>query len=226
VNPLLPNIKIEVPLGIYLKDPATTALGQKIIEHSIILIEDIGFEDFNFKKLGMVINSNESSIYRYFESKHKLLIYLTSWYWSWIEYQIVLETYSLNSNTQKLKKALEIVTRTTKQDNDYSHIDEVLLNKIVINENSKSYLTKTVDSENKEGFFTPYKRVVYRISEIITACNNNYKYSLSLASSVVEGALHQHFLKSHFKTITNCNSKNTPTDFFTNLVLNTIKING
>ena len=92
MNPLLPNIKIEVPLGIYLKDPETSALGKKIVEHSILLIEEIGFEDFNFKKLGQLISSNESSIYRYFESKHKLLIYLTSWYWSWIEYQLVLET--------------------------------------------------------------------------------------------------------------------------------------
>lgn len=226
MNPLLPNIKIEVPLGIYLKDPETSALGKKIVEHSILLIEEIGFEDFNFKKLGQLISSNESSIYRYFESKHKLLIYLTSWYWSWIEYQLVLETYSITDNKEKLKKAIEIVTRTTKQDNNYSHIDEVLLNKIVINENSKSYLTKRVDTQNQEGFFIPYKRVVYRISEIITTCKSDYPYSLSLASSIVEGSLHQHFLKSHFKTITNCDTNNTPTDFFTNLVLNTIQING
>ena len=226
MNPLLPNIKIEIPKTIYLKDPETSVLGKKIIEHSIILIEEVGFEDFNFKKLGLAISSNESSIYRYFESKHKLLIYLTSWYWSWIEYQLVLETYSITNLEDKLKKAIEIVTRTTKQDNNYSHINEVLLNKIMINENSKSYLTKSVDTENKEGYFMPYKRVVYRISEIISDCNSSYSYSLSLASSIVEGALHQHFLKSHFKTITNCDAKNTPTIFFTNLVLNTIRING
>ncbi|MCL5127725.1 MULTISPECIES: TetR/AcrR family transcriptional regulator [unclassified Algibacter] len=226
MNVLLPNIKIEMPPGIYLKDPETSPLGKKIIKNSIILIQDIGFEGFNFKKLGLQIDSNESSIYRYFESKHKLLIYLTSWYWSWIEYQLVLETHSINSNEEKLKKAIEIVTRTTKQDNNYSHIDEVLLNKIIINENSKSYLTKKVDTENKEGFFMPYRRVVYRISEIILVYNNTYTYSLSLASSILEGSLYQHFLKSHFKTITNCDTKNTPTDFFTNLVLKTIQING
>ncbi|WP_147678732.1 TetR/AcrR family transcriptional regulator [Algibacter pacificus] len=226
MDSLLSNIKINIPPGIYLKDPETSELGKKIIEHSIILIQDIGFEDFNFKKLGGVIGSNESSIYRYFESKHKLLIYLTSWYWSWIEYQLVLEIFSITNAEEKLKKAIEIVTRTTKQDSKYSHINEVLLNKIVIYENSKSYLTKSVDTENKEGFFMSYKRVVYRISEIISQCNSTYQYSLSLASSIVDGALHQHFIKSHFKTITNCNTKNTPTHFFTNLVLNTIKIHG
>ena len=47
---LLSNIKIEIPSGIYIKDPETSDLGKRIIENSIILIEKIGFEKFNFKK--------------------------------------------------------------------------------------------------------------------------------------------------------------------------------
>ncbi|WP_111707719.1 TetR/AcrR family transcriptional regulator [Lutibacter citreus] len=222
---ILSNIKIEIPQGIYLKDPESSTLGKKIIENSIVLIVEIGFEDFNFKKLGKLICSNESSIYRYFESKHMLLVYLTSWYWSWIEYQLVLETYSINNNEEKLKKAIEIVTRTTKEDTNFSHINEVLLNQIVINENSKSYLTKNVDTENKDGCFMSYKRVVTRLSEIISSYNNVYNYNLSLASTIIEGALHQHFMKTHFKSITNCNSKNTPTIFFTDLALKLLLLN-
>lgn len=150
---LLSNIKIEIPTGIYLKDPESSTLGKKIIENSIILLEEIGFEDFNFKKLGANIGSNESSIYRYFESKHKLLMYLTAWYWGgWVEYQLVIETYSITDTTEKLKKAIEVVTKTTEQDNKYSHINEVLLNSIIINENSKVYYTKDVDEDNKEAF--------------------------------------------------------------------------
>jgi AcrR family transcriptional regulator len=219
---LLSNLKIELPEGIYLKDPESSTLGKKIIENSIVLIEEIGFEAFNFKKLGQLIGSNESSIYRYFESKHKLLVYLTSWYWSWIEYQLMIETYSISDTSIKLKKAIEIVTRTTKQDSNYSHVNEVLLNEIVINENSKSYLTKNVDTENKDGCFMSYKRVVQRLSLIISAYNSKYKFSLSLASTIIEGALHQHFIKNHFKSITNCNSKTTPTSFFTDLALKTV----
>jgi hypothetical protein len=219
---LLLNFKIEIPKGIYLKDPESSALGKKIIENSIVLIENTGFEDFNFKKLGLTISSNESSIYRYFESKHKLLIYLTSWYWTWIEYQLVIETYSINKPKDKLIKAIEIVTRTTKKDSNYNHINEVLLNQIVINENSKSYLTKNVDSENKEGFFISYKRVVNRFSEIISVFNKDYHFNLSLASTIIEGALHQHFIKNHFKSITNCNNEATPTHFFTNIALQTL----
>lgn len=220
---LLSNIKIDVPSGTYLKNPESSELGKKILTHSIILIDDIGFEGFNFKKLGARIESNESSIYRYFESKHNLLIYLTSWFWGWLEYQLVIETYSLNNTQDKLVKAIEVLTRTTKEDNAFTHINEIILHKIVINENSKSYLTKDVDEENNEGFFMPYKRVIKRFSEIISEYNPHYKYPLSLASSVVQGALHQQFVKEHFKTITNFDNTNTPKQFFTDLVLKTLK---
>ena len=71
---LFSNIKIQVHSAIYIKDPETTELGRKILKESIILIDDIGFENFTFKKLGEKIGSNESSIYRYFENKHRLLI--------------------------------------------------------------------------------------------------------------------------------------------------------
>lgn len=222
MDKLLSSIKIEVPSAIYLKDPETSALGKKIIENSIIQIEAMGFEDFNFKKLGQFIGSNESSIYRYFESKHKLLIYLSSWYWSWIEYQLVIETFSIHKPKDKLYKAIEVVTRTTKQDNNYSHINEVLLNTIIINENSKSYLTKDVDSGNKEGHFMPYKKVVQRLSEIISTFNCTYAYPLSLASTIVESALHQQFIKIHFKSITNCSELITPTEFFQDLTFKTL----
>ena len=222
MDKLLSNIKVEVPEGIYLKNPESSELGKKIVQNSIILIDEIGFESFNFKKLGSLIGSNESSIYRYFESKHKLLIYLSSWYWRWLEYQLVIETFSIKDNKEKLEKAVEIVTRTTKEDQNFSHINEVLLNKIIINENSKSYLTKSVDSENKQGYFLPYKRVVRRLANIISEYNSGYEFPLSLASSVAEGALHQQFMTQHFTSITNCNESVTPTHFYSHLVIKTL----
>ncbi|WP_066218194.1 TetR/AcrR family transcriptional regulator [Formosa haliotis] len=219
---LLSNIKIEVPPGIYIKNPESSTLGKRIITQSIQLIEAQGFENFNFKKLGLALGSNESSIYRYFESKHKLLIYLTSWYWGWIEYQLVLETYSITQPEEKLKKAIKVVTRTTKEDTTFSHINEVMLNRIVINENSKSYLTKDVDIENEDGYFIAYKRVVYRLAEMISEYNASYSYALSLSSTIIEGGLHQQFIKIHFKSITNCNANTTPSDFFTDVTLKTL----
>ena len=223
MDSLLKNIKIEVPNGLFLKDPESSELGKKIIQHSIELLNEIGFENFNFKKLGEHIGSNESSVYRYFESKHKLLTYLCSWYWLWLEHQLLIETHSIKNSKEKLIKAIEVVTKTSKEDKNFSHINEILLNKIIINENSKSFLTKNVDTKNKEGFFLPYKRVVKRLAHIITEYNPNYKFALSLASAVTVGALHQHFLSSHFSTITNCSDTVSPTEFYKNLIINTLK---
>lgn len=221
---LLSNLKIAVPEKIYVKDPESSALGKRIIEHSILLINDIGFDSFTFKKLGKIIGSNESSIYRYFESKHKLLLYLSSWYWAWIEYQLVFETHSINNSKDKLKKAIDIVCRTTKEDSNFSHINEVVLNRIIINENSKSFLTKEVDQENKDGYFIIYKRVVYRLRDMISGTSPKYKFSASLASTIIEGSLHQHFLKDHFESMTDCKDDVSPSDFYINLTLNTLKL--
>lgn len=220
---LLSNLKIAVPEKIFLKDPESSGLGKRIIEHSILLIDEIGFDSFTFKKLGAKIGSNESSIYRYFESKHKLLLYLTSWYWAWIEYQMVFATHNIPDHTEKLYKGIEVVTRTIKEDVAFTHINEVVLNRIIINEYSKSYLTKEVDSENKEGYFVVYKRVVKRLSEMISNVNSDYEFPASLASTIVEGALHQHFLKAHFRSITDCGKDVTPTEFFLNLTQKVLK---
>ena len=222
MDSLLSNLKIAVPEKIYVKDPESSTLGKRIVEHSIILIDDIGFDSFTFKKLGTLIGSNESSIYRYFESKHKLLLYLSSWYWAWIEYQLVFETHSLNLS-DKLEKAIEIVTRTIKKDSKFSHINEIVLNRIMVNENSKSFLTKEVDQENKDGYFIIYKRIVHRLRDMIKMIQPDYKFPSSLASTILEGGLHQHFLKDHFTSITDCNEGLSPTDFFKTLVLNTLK---
>ena len=151
---LLQTVKIRINEKIYVKDPESSDLGRRIVENSILMINDMGFENFTFKKLGIKIGSNESSIYRYFENKHKLLLYLTSWYWGWLEYQLVFATNGIADSREKLARAIEIVTKNTEEDNAFSHINEVLLNRIVINEYSKSYLTKEVDTENKEGYLS------------------------------------------------------------------------
>ena len=220
---ILSNIVISVNDKLYVKNPETSDLGKKIIEQSILLIDEIGFENFTFKKLGEKINSNESSIYRYFESKHKLMLYLSSWYWGWIEYKLVFATNNVINPLEKLKKAILIVTEKVTDDSATAHINEAILNKIIVQEFTKTLLTKEVDEENKEGFFIVYKRIINRIIEIINEVNPDYTFAKSLASSIVEGALHQHFLKEHLKTITSCNETTSVTDFYIDLVTKTLR---
>jgi AcrR family transcriptional regulator len=220
---ILSNITISVNEKLYVKNPDTSDLGKKIIEQSILLIDEIGFENFTFKKLGEKISSNESSIYRYFENKHKLMLYLSSWYWGWIEYKLVFATSNIINPMEKLKKAITIVTEKVNDDTATAHINEAILNKIIIQEFTKTLLTKEVDEENKEGFFIVYKRIINRIITMINEVNPDYAFAKSFSSSIVEGALHQHFLKNHLKTITNCNEKTTVTDYYIDLVEKTLR---
>ncbi|WP_036157093.1 MULTISPECIES: TetR/AcrR family transcriptional regulator [Maribacter] len=225
MDQLMQSVQIKINEKLFLKNPESSELGKKIVEISIQMINEMGFEKFTFKKLGVQIGSNESSIYRYFENKHKLLVYLTSWFWGWMEYQLVFATYGIQNPKEKLLKSILIITREIKEDSAFSHINEVSLNKIVINEYSKSYLTKEVDTENKEGFYIIYKRLVGRLADMISEVDESYEYPLSLASTILENGLHQHYLKEHFPTLTDCNKKVTPTQYLTHLVFNTLKQN-
>jgi AcrR family transcriptional regulator len=219
---LLSNFKITINEKLYIKDPETSDLGRNILKNSIILIDEIGFEAFTFKKLGEKINSNESSIYRYFENKHKLLVYLSSWYWTWMEYRLVFATTNVTNPIEKLEKAITIVTENVSDDLSTPHINEEILNRIIIEEFTKTIMTKDVDADNKEGFFLVYKRVINRIVAIIEEINPNYPFSKSLASTVVESSLHQQFLKNHLKTITNFSQQDCSSTFFIDLVKKTI----
>lgn len=216
---LVNNLNIVINEKLFVKNPQTSELGKKIIEQSILLIDEIGFDYFTFKKLGEKINSNESSIYRYFENKHKLLLYLSSWYWSWMEYKLVFATINITNPIDKLNKAIHVVTQPIEDDLATPYINESVLSRIIITEFSKTFLTKEVDEENKEGFFLVYKRVVNRLIEVIEEVNPNYPFSKSLASTVIQGSLYQNFLKDHFKTITNCSEQLSATHFYSHLVL-------
>lgn len=223
MDKLLASLHIKVNSSIYVKDPESSILGKKIIQESILLINEIGFDEFTFKKLGERIGSNESSIYRYFENKHKLIAYLASWYWSWIEYRLVFATQNMENKEERLKKAIEIVTEKIEDDSNTEHINEAILNKIIIEEFTKSLHTKAINEENKDGYFLIYKRIINRICKMVEDINPNYPFIKSLISTVIEGALHQHFLQEHMQSITNCNEHITPTTFYTNLVINSIK---
>ncbi|SDZ92550.1 transcriptional regulator, TetR family [Flavobacterium gillisiae] len=220
---LITNIKIQISDKIFVKDPETSALGKKIIKESIILIDEIGFDNFTFKKLGERIGSNESSIYRYFENKHKLLVYLCSWYWSWIEYKMVFKLTNIDDPMERLKRAIVIVTEKIVDDERTEHVNERILNRIVIIEFTKTLYTKEVDEENKVGYFIIYKRLINRMVAIVNEINPDYPFAKSLISTIVKGSLHQHFLKEHLSTITDCNEQVSPTNFFMDLI-NTILI--
>jgi hypothetical protein len=54
-----------------------------------------------------------------------------------------------------------------KYDPAFDFIDEVALHRIVVAELDKTYLTKQVDSDNKEGLFGGFKSLCKKIAEWI-----------------------------------------------------------
>lgn len=218
------QVSIAVSSTLYIRNPESTELGQKIVCTSIKMIDELGFESFTFKKLGQEIGSNESSIYRYFESKHALLVYLVSWYWSWIEYKLAFATTNVTDPSIKLLRAIELLTQDVIQDTTISYVNEVILHRIIITESSKAYHTKDIDKENSKGYYKTFKRVVQRVSDLVQEIDSTYAYPHMLISTVIEGAHHQRYFSKHLPSLTDvAEGKNDITKFYTELVFNAIQ---
>lgn len=191
------DIKFDLNKSLYNKDPQESNLGKRILEHSIILINDIGFEAFTFRKLANEIGSAEKSIYRYFENKHFLLIFLTSWYWEWVHYLISINIKNLDDPVKKLNIAIDNLVKATSENPMNKYINENILHKVVINEGGKAYHVNAIDEENKAGLFFSYKKLVKVVADIIIDINPSFKYSTSLASNLFEMANNQIYFAEH-----------------------------
>ena len=196
------QLKIRMNEHLYLRNPEETELGRKIIRHSIILIHKKGFEFFTFKKLAEEIGTTEAGIYRYFENKHRLLVYIVSWYWSWLEYKIAVHTNNIPTPEIKLKKVIQILGTQVKDDVTTKHVDEQLLYEIVMGEGAKAYLTSHVTEDNKRRLFKPYMDLCASIGTIILECNPKYKYPRSLSSTIIEMAHFQNFFMRNLPALT------------------------
>ncbi|MBP8073891.1 MAG: TetR/AcrR family transcriptional regulator, partial [Bacteroidia bacterium] len=170
------SIRLLLSQKLCLRDPNQTELGQKILNHSILLIDELGFEGFTFKKLAKAIGSTEASVYRYFENKHKLLVYLVAWYWAWLDYTIDYQIHNIEDPRRRLRLAIEALANANIEDPLTAHINEASLHRIVIAESSKAFLTKSVDGEREQGLFEGYVQLVDKLAGIIAAVSPDFEY--------------------------------------------------
>ncbi len=202
-------LQIQLSDILYLKDPQTTELGKKMVKQSIKLIDELGFEAFTFRKLSIEIESTEASIYRYFDNKHRLLVYLITWYWAWLEYKIEFQTYHIVNPSDRLDEILKIICEERIQDDAFPDIDEVALARLVTAESDKTYLTKQVDEDNKEGLFKGYKSLCNAIAPTIKEINPRYEYPHSLVSTILEASNQQLFFATHLPSLTEVKNDKT-----------------
>jgi len=221
-------LQLQMNQNLYLRNPQETELGRKIVEEGIAMIDELGVEKFTFKKLAQKIESTEASIYRYFENKHKLLVYLIAWYWNWLEYRIDFSTQNITDPLKKLEIALNIVAEDKKKDESFPQIDEAALYRIVIVESDKTYLTKQVDDDNREGLFKGYKSLCKTITSYVMEYNPSYAFPHSLISTVLMAAHHQLFFAEHLPTLSDLKNDTTihkqSATFLLDMVMKTIKV--
>jgi AcrR family transcriptional regulator len=193
---------VNIHNGLCLRDPKETTLGQSILKYSIILIDELGFEHFTFKKLATKINSTEASIYRYFENKHLLLVYLSNWYWEYMYVNIQNKLDNITSPTEKLKIAIAGILDSMMKNDEISYIDEDILHSIMVSQADKVYRIKEVTEENKNGFFLAYKKVVRFISDIMLEVDPDFPYARILASTLTEMPNQQLYYAKNLPSLT------------------------
>ncbi|RNI31211.1 TetR/AcrR family transcriptional regulator [Rufibacter latericius] len=196
------TIRIQLNEKLFLRDPEQTELGRTIFRESIRLIDELGFELFTFKKLAQQISSTEASVYRYFENKHKLLLYLVSWYWNWLDYRISYHIHHVADASEKLRTFIRILAGSHGSEPLKASVDVQALARIVVLEASKAYLTKEVDTDNKAGLFQDYKNLCHKIALVVLEIKPDYPYPHALVSTLFEAARKHLFFAQHLPSLT------------------------
>jgi len=206
------KLRFELPDKLYLKDPQSSEYGRRLLNSTIELIDELGFESFTFKKLADKMSSSEVSIYRYFENKHLLLVYLNCWYWEWVTYLIDIQVMNVKNSKEKLERAIHCMIHAATESELSDYINEGLLFQVIMKESTKTYHIAGVAEENKYGFFMPYKELVGRLSNIIEEINPKFKYAKSLGSTLFEMINNQLYFSEHLPRLTSLSRKNTVQD--------------
>lgn len=205
------QVTFKVNEKIFLKDPESSEVGKHIVKTAIDLIYELGFENFTFKKLALEIKTTEATVYRYFENKHRLLLYILNWYWSYLEFLVIFQLNNVSDTKTQLKTIIHLLTHELPESAGNLDYNKKYLNQIVIAESSKAYLVKEVNEINKDQVFKPYKDLCKKIAEVITAYNPEYKYPKSLSTTLIETSHQQQYFSVFLPRLTDAELKNRDT---------------
>lgn len=220
------QLSFKVNEHIYLRDPESSELGKQIVKNAIDLIYELGFEHFTFKKLATKMSTTEASIYRYFENKHRLLLYILNWYWSYMEFLVDFMIQNIQDPKEKLTKIISLFTKTLPESVGQLDYNKSYLNQIVLSESSKVYLIKEVKEINSFQVFKPYKDLCNKISEVMLSLNPSYNFSRSLSSTLIETAHSQQYFSKNLPRLTDVSNEKEEEfvfNFLSQLVFSALK---
>ncbi len=203
------KLTFDVSAAIYVKNPADSELGKKIVKSAIDLMYQTGFESFTFKKLAIEIGTTEASVYRYFTNKHRLLLYIINWYWYFMDFLFEMHLMSIVEPGRKLEKIIELMTHELPDSAGGLDYNKKFLHEIVVSESSKVYLVKNVDEINKGEVYKPYKELCAKIATVINQYDPDYPFPVSLSSTIIETAHHQEYFTRHLKRLTDSTTYST-----------------
>ena len=196
------QLSFKVNDHIYLRDPDSSELGKQIVKNAIDLIQELGFEHFTFKKLSLKISTTEATICRYFENKHRLLLYILNWYWSFMEFLVDFTVQNIQDPKEKLTKIIDLFTQALPESVNLLDYNKYYLNQIVLSESSKVYLIKEVKEINSFQVFKPYKDLCNKIADVMLSLNPTYSFSRSLSSTLIETAHSQQYFSKNLPRLT------------------------
>jgi AcrR family transcriptional regulator len=157
------------------------------------IIDEIGMERFTFKKLANTLQTTESSVYRYFENKHMLLLYMSTWYWSWLETYMVFRTANLTDPKDKLRIMISILCKDDWENKVMNSMNLNLLKRIVVSESPKAYMAKQTGNLPMDEIFRGFEQLCLRFEELFRVINPEFRHTRRLSSTMIEGVLQQTF---------------------------------
>jgi len=202
------SLNIHINNKLFLKDPGSSETGKKILEAAVKQITLQGIEHVTFKRLAEAADTVESTVYRYFENKHNLLVYLSAWYWACMEYCLEYETMQPVPAEQQVRKAIDLMAGCCKPDirMEVSSLDE--LRELMICEHAKVYMTHEVAEENKDGYFYYMKSFAGKLSRLIQEMNPEYPHARSLAFTMMIALHQQLYVSKNLPSLSSCGKGN------------------
>lgn len=219
---LLEHYTIHPHKALYAKDPVSSDVGKEILRESTILLAKEGLESFTFKKLAMAMSSTETTIYRYFQNKQQLVMYLSSWYWLTMEWKIVFATANIKEARERLDRVTQVLSNDLEVEQAQTLLNEELLQTIVIRDAFKVFDFASNDEELQSGYFSAYNELCERIALIIKECNKTYKYPKALASTIVDSAMRQQYFRNAIPHVSDAAQSAKSTHHFLNSILSNI----
>lgn len=148
------------------------------------------------------MGSTEASVYRYFENKYKLLSYLVAWYWDYMHFLILLDIRNIEDPKRKMNIMIDTLVLVKNNTATPDYINIGLLHTIVVENASKVYHNKQVDTLIKEGYYMNLQKLVNTIARNILEINPEFQYPKSIATNVIDLSLNSEYYIEHLPGLT------------------------